>query len=103
HRNQCFVQRGLFLNCSTGWRIFAERIVNPILVMIGHILANQPTKMPFVQGDNVVQEFPAATAHPSGSSILPRRLNTRPLGLQARRLQKGDDRSVELESRSRMT
>ena len=46
---------------------------------------------------HVVQQLPPATSNPPFcSAILPGRLNARPLGIQTRCLQEGDDTSVEL-------
>src|SRR5215475_5267834 len=45
----------------------------------------------FVERDHMIEDFTATRSHPSfGNSVLPRCLHARLLGLQARRLQKGD-------------
>src|SRR5215471_15108604 len=45
----------------------------------------------FVERDHMIKDFTATRSHPSlGNPVLPRRLNTRPLRFQTRRLQKGD-------------
>src|SRR5215468_4112243 len=45
----------------------------------------------FVERDHMIEDFPATRSHPSfGNSVLPRCLHARLLGLQTRRLQKGD-------------
>jgi len=53
--------------------------------------------MCFVHHDDMVQNLPATTSYPSfRGSILPGRLDARPLRLQTRRLQKHDDLVVKL-------
>lgn len=50
----------------------------------------------FVQRDDVVENFAAATAHPAfRGSVLPGRLHTRLLGIQTGRLQKLDHLIIE--------
>src|SRR6266850_2742056 len=52
--------------------------------------------MSFVQRDDMVQDLSATTSDPSFCrSVLPRRLDARPLRLQTRRLQKSDDGDIE--------
>ena len=52
--------------------------------------------MSFVQRDDMVQDLSPATSNPSfRGSILPGRLDARPLRFQTRRLQKRDDVSIE--------
>ena len=52
--------------------------------------------MSFVQRDDMVQDLSATTSNPSfRDSILPGRLDARPLRFQTRRLQKRDDRGIE--------
>src|SRR6516165_9142586 len=53
--------------------------------------------MSFVQCDHMVQNLSPTTSYPSfRGSILPGRLDARPLRLQTRRLQKHDDLVVKL-------
>src|SRR5438045_3621233 len=53
--------------------------------------------MSFIQCDDMVQNLSAATSNPAfRGSILPGRLDARPLRLQTRRLQKRDDGGIEL-------
>ena len=52
--------------------------------------------MSFVQHDDMVQDLSPATSNPSlGGSILPGRLDARPLRLQTRRPQERDDSGTE--------
>ena len=90
-----FRGRPLFGRPANG-RVFAEAIVNPILVLVVHVIADQPPKMWFVQRDHVVQDLSPATSHPSfHNSILPWRLYARPFGFQSRCPQEGDHFVIE--------
>ena len=52
--------------------------------------------MSFVERDHMVQDLSPTTSNPSfRGSILPGRLDARPLRFQTRRLQKTDDRGIE--------
>ena len=74
-----------------------QGIVKAVFVVVVRVIADQPAEMLFVQCDDVVQDFPPATSDPAlRYSILPGRLDARPLGFQTRRRQKGDDLIVEL-------
>ena len=78
-------------------RIFRERIMDPILLVIGDIFSQQPAQVTFIQRDDMVEDFPAGTSDPAFSdSILPGSLYARLLWLQTRGLQKRDDFGVEL-------
>ena len=51
------------------------------VVMVVDVVADQPPEMLFVQRDDVVEDFAAATVHPTfRGSVLPGHLHTRPLG-----------------------
>ena len=39
--------------------------MNPIFVMVVHVIADQPAKMCFVQRDEMVKDFAAATSYPA--------------------------------------
>ena len=45
--------------------VLIERIVNPVVVMVVHVIANEPPQMLFVQRDHVVESLAAAAAHPN--------------------------------------
>ena len=77
--------------------IFLERIVSAIFLVIRHVFANEPPQMILIQRNDVIEKLSAtATDPPLGQSILPRRLNARPLQRQARALQKRDHVRIEL-------
>src|SRR5215472_14943370 len=76
--------------------VFCQRIVNPVLVIIGHIFTNQATQVAFVQRNHMVEHFPAATPDPPlRRAILPGRLNARALDLQAGGFQQRDYLAIE--------
>ena len=82
---------GLRLYWPPVWRILIQGVVNATLVMILHVITDQPTEMLFVQRDDMVQDLSPATSHPSFSnSILPGRRSARSLGLQPRCVEKLD-------------
>jgi hypothetical protein len=55
--------------------------VGSVLVIIRQIFTSKPSKVVFVQRDDVIQELAASTAGPSfGDSILPRAPQTRSTG-----------------------
>jgi hypothetical protein len=96
HRNHGSVRRWPLLDVPLVRSVLGERIMNAIVVMISDVFANQPSEMAFIQSDDVVEKLsPAASDPPFGESILPRRLDARPLGFQTRRLQERDHLIVE--------
>ncbi len=46
-------------------RVFVQGIVNPVLMMIGDVFADEPAQMGFIQRDDVIEKFPAATSDPA--------------------------------------
>jgi hypothetical protein len=78
--------------------------VGSVLVIIRQIFTSKPSKVVFVQRDDVIQELAASTAGPSfGDSILPRAPQTRSYRFDATRLQERENLSAELWSRSNST
>ena len=76
--------------------VLFQGIVNAVLMVVAHVLADQPPEMLFVQRDDVIEDLAAATSNPAfRNSILPGRPHTRSLGLQTGRLQKPDHVSIE--------
>jgi hypothetical protein len=51
--------------------VFVERIVNPVLMVVAHVITQEPEQMPFVQRDDMVQDLPATR------SGLPRHISSR--------------------------
>ena len=84
------------LNSPSIGRVLIEGIVSPIRVVVIHIIPNQPPQMLFVDRDDVVENLTAATSDPAFcDSVLPWRLNTRALRLQAGCLQECNHLIVE--------
>ena len=96
-RNHDRIRRRLLLDEAAIRRVLIESIVNAILVVITHVVTNQPTEVLFVQRNDVVEDLAAATPHPAfRNPVLPGRPDARALGLQPCRLQESDDVGVEL-------
>ena len=77
-------------------RVFIEGIVNPVVVVVVHVIANEPPQVLFVQRDDMVENLSAAASHPAfRNPILPRCLYTRALRRQACRLQEGNHIGIE--------
>jgi len=77
-------------------RVLFQGIVNPIVVVVVHVIANQPSQVSFVQCDDVVQDLTAAASDPSlRSPVLPGRPYTRALRLQTGCLQERDHIGIE--------
>ena len=97
HRDHLMCWRRPRLHRSSIGRVLVEGIVNPILTMIGDVFADQPAQMGFIQRNDVIEKLPAAASDPSfRDSILPRRLDPRPLYFQPGRLQEIRNSSIEL-------
>src|SRR5882672_10680562 len=78
------------------WRVLIEGIVNAVFVVVLHIIANQPAQMAFVQRDDMVEDLSSTASDPPfRNPVLPWRLNTRPLRLQACSLQECDHIDVK--------
>ena len=88
---------GPAFNHSGGRRLLLQGIVKAIVVVIIEVISNQPTQMGFVQGDHVVQEFPAAAPHPPfRHPVLPGTAISRSNQLTAEAFQHRRHLSVEL-------
>src|SRR5215470_14412705 len=78
-------------------RILFQGIVRAVLMVIAHVIMDEPAKMFLVQRNDIVEELAATTSYPPlRDAILPGCLRARPLGLQPRGLQKRQDGSIEL-------
>jgi hypothetical protein len=77
-------------------RVLLERVMYPVIVVVGDVIADQPPQMGFVQCNDVVQDLAAAASDPAlRNPVLPRCPNTGALRLQAGCLQEGDHSRVE--------
>ena len=64
--------------------VFAQRVVNAILVVIAHGIADQTAKVLFIHRDGMVEDLAAAASDPSfGGSFLPGCLNARSFRLKS--------------------
>jgi hypothetical protein len=53
-------------------RVLMEEIVNPVVVMVVHLIANEPPEMLFVHRDDMVEKLSAAASYPAfRDSVLP--------------------------------
>jgi hypothetical protein len=68
----------------TGWRVFRESEVSPILMRVAHILSHEPLPMSLVQDNHVLQQIPSATPDPAfRDTVLPRTVGWLPMSLTA--------------------
>lgn len=73
--------------------------MRPVLVIVAKVLVHEAFQMAFVKYDHVVEQIATATPHePLRNSILPRALETDPLGLSAKTLDCLDYVFVEIRS-----
>ena len=57
-------------------RILLPRVVDPVVVIVAHVIPDQPPKTLLVQRDDMVEDLAATTADPAfRNPILPRRMN----------------------------
>ena len=70
--------------------------MNPVVVVVVHVIANEPPQMLFVQRNNMVENLSAAASYPAfRGPVLPRCLNTRALRFEASSLQEGNHIRIE--------
>jgi hypothetical protein len=94
--DHCRSRRRLAVHLPSIRRVLIEGIVNPVVVVVVHVIANEPAQMLFVQRDDVVENLAAPTSHPAfRSPVLPWCLNTRSLRPEARRLQESNHIRIE--------
>jgi len=71
-RNQRGIGGRLELDPTSVGCVFAQRVVNAILVVIAHVIADQTAKVLFIHRDGMVEDLAAAASDPSfGGSVLP--------------------------------
>jgi hypothetical protein len=76
--------------------VFLERIVDPVVMVIGHVFPKQSPQVVFIQCNDVVDKLSAAASDPPLCyPVLPRGLNTRPLRLQTRALHERNHFGIE--------
>ena len=85
-----------FLDRASVRTIFLQGVVNAVVVMVVHVIADQSAKMGFVQRDGMVQDLAPNTPHPSlRDPVLPGCLDARPFWFQTWRPQKRNHVSIE--------
>jgi hypothetical protein len=73
-------------------RLFPEPATRPVLVMIGDIVAEQPSEVRFVEDDHAVEQFCTDTCEPTfRGSVLPRCSVRRARWFRSNNLHCGDD------------
>jgi hypothetical protein len=65
----CRSQRRLALHGPSIRRVLIEGIVNPVVVVVVHVIANEPPQVLFVQRDDMVENLAAAASVDLGNSI----------------------------------
>ena len=89
------VRRRLVLDRAAIRRILFQGVVDAVLVVVAHVISDQPAKMLLVQCDDMVEDLAAATSDPARRNpILPGCLNARSFGFQTCRVQERDHISV---------
>jgi hypothetical protein len=65
-------------------RVLLKGIVNPILIVVINVTADEPSKMALIEGDDMVEKLPATASDPAfRNPVLLRCLNAGALRLQA--------------------
>ena len=94
--NHSCIRSWIPLGRSSVRRVLCQGIVSAIFVVVIDVITHEPEQMSFVQHDHMVQDLSTATPNPSfRDSILPGRLDARPLRFQAGRVQKSDDPGIK--------
>src|SRR3954447_8193106 len=71
--------------------VFAQRVVDAVLLVIADVFADDAAKVFFVDRDDMVEDLAPAAPNPSfRGSVLPWGVNARPFGFQSGRLQEGN-------------
>ena len=71
--------------------------MNPVILMVGHIFADESAEMDFIECNDVIEKLSAAASDPSfRDSVLPGWLDLRPLYFQPCRLQEIRNSSIKL-------
>ena len=95
--NQGRFRGRLLLDWPSIRRIFCQRIVDAVLMAVAGVLTHEPAEVLLVQRDDVVEDLSTATSHKAlGDAVLPRCLDTGPLGFQPRCFQEFDYFGIEL-------
>src|ERR1039458_6583557 len=83
-------------NSTTG-SVLPESEMSPVLVVITDVLIQQPSQVPLIENDHVIEQVPPHTANPAlGNSVLPRTAECGANRLAAHRLHGRDHIGTEL-------
>src|SRR5271167_552169 len=82
---------------STIRSVLLESEMSSVLVVIAHVVFQQPSEMPLVENDHVVEQVPPDTANPAlRNSVLPWTAKCSPNRLRANGLHRRNDIRTEL-------
>ena len=79
-RNQRRLVQRLALDRAVIRRVLLQGVVNAVVVVVVHVIADQPAEMLFVQRDDVVEDLATATSHPSFSDSIGVSIQLHPIG-----------------------
>jgi hypothetical protein len=65
HRHNSGPGRVASFDGSCDWRVFVQRIVDAVLMIVAEVLTNEPSRVGFIEDDHVIQQFPPTTAYSS--------------------------------------
>ena len=66
-----------FLSIARWRSVLLKRVVNPVFMVVIHVLADEAPQMAFVQCNHIIEKLPAATSDPAfREPVLPGRLHT---------------------------
>ena len=103
-RNQRGSRGRLGLDWTSVGRVFVQRVVNAVLLVIAHVLADQTAKVFFIHRDDLVEELAAAASDPSfGRSVCHGARMLVRFGSSPVACKKAITSELKIESRSRMT
>ena len=82
------------------WSVCLKRVVNPVFVVVTHVLADEAPQMAFIQCNHMIEKLTATTSDPAfREPVLPGRLHTCALRRQPCRFQKLNDVGIEISNR----
>src|SRR5690242_10382995 len=76
------------LDRTPAGRVFAQRVVDAVLLVIADVLADDTAQVFFIDRNDIVEDLAATASNPPfGGSVLPRGVNARPSCFESGRLQ----------------
>ena len=77
-----------WLDRTSAGRVFAQRVVDAVLLVIADVLADDAPQVFFTDRNKIIEDLAAAASNPPfGGSVLPRGVNARPFCFQSGRLE----------------